>query len=271
MARLGASEMQAHVLSNDGVRIGFETRGAGPPLVLVHGTGTDRSRWAPVVPTLATRFTLHLVDRRGRGISGDAPDYSFEREFADVAAVAEAAGPTYVLGHSHGALCALEAALLTGAITRLVLYEPSFRVAGNAGVPEEERRRIALLVARGLREEALEAFLRQAGVPEASIVTMRSDPTWSNRVESAHTFIREHTDAQYVFEPSRFRSLSIPTLLIAGSESPAVLREATQAVREALSNSRIETLTGQGHDAVTSAPADFARAVMTLLSESPNR
>src|SRR5205085_11481698 len=85
----------------------------------------DHTRWAPLLPALDERFTVHAVDRRGRGASGDDRDYAIEREFEDVAAVVDAiGGPVHLLGHSYGALCALEAALRSDRLRSLVLYEP---------------------------------------------------------------------------------------------------------------------------------------------------
>ena len=73
------------------------------------------------------------VDRRGRGGSGDSDDYAIEREFEDVAAVANAfKEPANLLGHSYGALCALEAALFTRNVRKLVLYEPTVNVTDEA-------------------------------------------------------------------------------------------------------------------------------------------
>lgn len=67
------------------------------------------------------------MDRRGRGASGDAPDYELKREFEDVAAVvdavAEASGSTVdVYCSSCGGLCAFGAATLTSNISRFALY-----------------------------------------------------------------------------------------------------------------------------------------------------
>jgi len=99
--------------------------GEGPPLVLVHGTTGDHGRWAPPLPALKEHFTVYSFDRRGRGESGDAPDYALAREFKDVVAVVESAGADVnLLGHSYGGVCALEAALLTDRISKLVPYEP---------------------------------------------------------------------------------------------------------------------------------------------------
>ncbi|HEY8800084.1 MAG TPA: alpha/beta fold hydrolase, partial [Candidatus Limnocylindrales bacterium] len=64
--------------------------GHGSPLVLVHGATADHTTWRTSGPLFAARHTTHAVDRRGRGDSGDAPTYSIEREYEDLAAVVDA-------------------------------------------------------------------------------------------------------------------------------------------------------------------------------------
>lgn len=83
----GNAERLEEVVSQDGTRIAVWRSGEGAPLVLVHGTVADHSRWAPVLPAFEARFTVLAIDRRGRGQSGDADDYALERESEDVAAV----------------------------------------------------------------------------------------------------------------------------------------------------------------------------------------
>jgi hypothetical protein len=98
--------MTSHaVTSADGIAIGYWTSGDGPPLVLVHGTAAEHTRWRPVLPLLEPHAMVHTLDRRGRGGSGDHPDYALDREFEDVSAVvrslADATGcPVHLLGHS---------------------------------------------------------------------------------------------------------------------------------------------------------------------------
>src|SRR5688572_24310787 len=117
--------MMSTFRSGDGTTIACEKIGSGPPLVLVHGTAADHTRWAPVLPALSGRFTIYACDRRGRGASGDGASYAMEREFEDVAAVVDGiGGPVDLLGHSYGALCSLEAAVLARNLRRLALYEP---------------------------------------------------------------------------------------------------------------------------------------------------
>ena len=125
----------------------------GPPLVLVHGATADHTRWAPVMAALEERFTVLAVDRRGRGRSGDATCYAIEREYEDVATVVEwAGGSVSVLGHSYGGICALEAALLTEGIGRLVLYEAP---VGFLQTPPHVVHRLQALLDADERDELL--------------------------------------------------------------------------------------------------------------------
>jgi pimeloyl-ACP methyl ester carboxylesterase len=113
------------VISSDGTHTGYWRTGEGPPLVLVHGTSADHTRWDPVLPALEEHFTVYAVDRRGRGESGDAAEYPLEREVEDVVAVVDSIGaPASLLGHSYGAICSLEASRLSARVRRFVLYEP---------------------------------------------------------------------------------------------------------------------------------------------------
>ena len=119
--------------SGDGTRIGCELVGEGPPLLAVHGSTADRHRFAAVQARLAESFRLHLMDRRGRGLSAEETpsDYSLEREAEDIRAVVAAIdGPVLVLAHSYGGACALEAVTDCEGIARMLVYEPAF------GTPE---------------------------------------------------------------------------------------------------------------------------------------
>src|SRR5215207_6360472 len=122
------AEIKTNVASRDGTDIAYWSSGGGPPLVLAHGAPADHTRWRPLLPFLEQHVTVHAIDRRGRGASGNAPEYSLEREYEDVAAVVDAVAATSgeqvdVYGHSHGGIVAFGAATLTGNIRRLVLYD----------------------------------------------------------------------------------------------------------------------------------------------------
>ena len=262
---------QESVTSGDGTPIAYERSGAGPPLVLVHGTSADHTRWKPVLPTFEEHFTVYAVDRRGRGGSGDSEDYSIELEFGDLAAVVDSIGePAYLLGHSYGALCALEASLLTRNIRKLVLYEPPVRVVGEETVPYEVVDRLEALLEAGDRDGVVATMLREvAEVPPEAVEHMRSLPAWQAREAAAHTIPRElRAQETYRFDPKRFGDLGVPMLFLKGGESPDTFEEGERAVGEALPNSRIVVMPGQGHVAMDTGTDLFTMEVLRFLESS---
>ena len=255
------------VIATDGTPIAYRRSGEGPALVLVHGTAADHTRWQPVLPALEDRYTVYAIDRRGRGASGDAPTYAIEREFEDVAAVVESiGGPVSLLGHSYGALCALEAALRTGNLRRLVLYEPPI-VTGDALFPRAATQRVEALLDAGDRDAALVAFFRGVvQTPPHELALLRSLPSWEMRKALAHTITRELRAAErYRFAPARFRGLRTPSLLLVGGDSPSVFTDGTAAVHAALPDRRIAVIPGQQHIAMTAAPELFLSTVLPFL------
>ena len=261
------------VTSRDGTEIACWTSGDGPPLVLVHGAISDHARWRPLLPYLEPHATVHAMDRRGRGASGDAPHYHVEREFEDVAAVvdavAEASGSAVdVYGHSYGGLCAFGAATLTSNVCRLVLYEgwPAVDLEAYAFPPGVADRLDALL-AEGDRDAAVELVCREvAMMSDREIAALRVQPAWQARMAAVHTVIRELPSfADSPFDPEQAATIAVPTLLLIGSESDDPSAAEVEIVAAALPDARIEVLEGQKHVADVLAPEVFAASLLALL------
>ena len=260
-------------VSADGTEIAYWSSGEGPPLVLVHGATADHNRWRPLLPYLEPRRTVHAVDRRGRGESGDAPDYHIAREFEDVAAVvdavAEASGAAVdVYGHSYGGLCVFGAAALTPNIRSFVLYEgwPPVDLEGWAYPPRVEER-LEVLITAGDREAALEMLMREVVMmPDDEVEAIRSQPSWPARVAAVHTVPRELRGLLTVpFDPTTAAKITVPTLMLIGSDSPDPAAAEVEIVAGAMPNARIEVLDGQQHVADVLAPDVFAEHVIAFL------
>ena len=85
--------------------IAWEERGAGDPMVLVHGITEDRHVWDRVVPLLADDYRCVLLDLRGHGQSPMVEDLSGFAMAEDIGEVIRAAGidtPPILVGHSLG-------------------------------------------------------------------------------------------------------------------------------------------------------------------------
>jgi pimeloyl-ACP methyl ester carboxylesterase len=257
------------VVSGDGTRIALWRSGSGRPLVAVHGTTADHTRWATVLPALESHFTVYAMDRRGRGGSGDAEHYAIEREFEDVAAAVDGIGePVILLGHSFGGLCSLEASLRTANVQRLILYEPPIPIGIEIYTPGLIDRLQALLDA-GDREALLTTFMSEVvRVPPDQLEFLRSLPAWEARLAAAHTLVREtRVDEKYRFQPERWRGFDTPTLLLLGGESPPFLTQATEALHTALPHSKLRVMPEQQHAAMDTAPDLFVEEILRFAGE----
>lgn len=265
--------MTVHSLvSADGTRIGWEQKGSGPMLVLVHGATADRNRWTAVERPLSEHYTLVMMDRRGRGLSREeAPaDYRIAAEVDDVRAVIAAAAaaqgaPVLLFGHSYGGLCALDAALDNADVARLMVYEPAFATPGLDVIGPDALAELAALIAAGAHERALEYFfVRVIGVPEAMIAMLKGLPSWQQRLDAVPTLTREGAAAN-AWQPDRIAALRMPLRILVGEVSPPWLRAAALAAHAAAPSSSLVELPGQAHAAMDTAPRLFIDELRRFL------
>ncbi|MDF2119435.1 alpha/beta hydrolase [Roseiarcaceae bacterium H3SJ34-1] len=239
--------------------------------MLVHGTSSGRRRWLPVLDKLPGDRAYWMLDRRGRGLSGDQARYALSDEVADIAAVAEAAKAEEIVAHSYGAILALEAALELPRLRRIVLYEPPVPVPPCTPDPVDEANIAAIgaEVEAGRRDEAVTIFMRDVlKMPPASIAAVRGGADWQARVDLAATLPRELAAVRaYRFQPEKFRNCRFAVLLLLGSDSPKRYVDAMQMLAEGLPNARIERLEGQRHNAISEAPDLFSSAVGRFLQD----
>ena len=266
--------------SADGTAIAvFESGAAEPgtrPLILVHGTTADHLTFRVVGPMLGRRRRLYAPDRRGRGASGDGAAYAIEREFEDLAAVAdtlagEAGGPVDVVGHSYGGRCALGASLLTPSIRRIVCYEGAPAPAARPYQPPDLARRLRAHLDRGEPAAALEAFMREVvGMDEAGLARFRADPVWPLRVAAAHTIPRElEAERTAAAGLDALGVVEVRVLQVLGTTSVPGFHEATAALDARLARGAIVRIAGAAHAAHHSHPEAFVAAVEAFLDNAP--
>ncbi len=268
-------ESSRTVPSADGTPIAVFSSGSGPPLVLVHGAAADHTTFRVLGPRLASAFSIHAIDRRGRGASGDAAPYAIEREFEDVAAVAsvlarEAGAPVPVFGHSYGGRCALGAALLTDDISAVISYEgaptPPGERYGDAALTTE----LAAMAAAGENECLLEAFMtRVVRMTPDELDGYRADPVWPRRVEAASTIARElAVESGDAAGLDHLGAVRQPVLQLLGGDSRREFAVATASLHDRLAAGTIVVIPGAKHAAHHTHPDAVVEALTTFLGAS---
>ena len=258
------------VKSADGTPIAIECAGTGPSLLIVHGGTGDRTRWTPLFPLLAAKFRVCVMDRRAHGASGDTAPYSLQKEVEDVvAAVAAQPGPVFVLGHSFGAVCAFEAAFRTKKIAKLALYEPPVRLEDHSAILA----RMEAMILSGDREGALTTFMREIVMLSADELTaMKARPSWAGLLATVDSSVRQdRVLSQNQFDPARARTMTLPTLLMAGSKTASPeLKRSIESLRETLPRVTMHVFEGQEHNAMDTVRQEFAATLSSFLLE-PHR
>ncbi len=263
--RSNASEPH-FVRSNDGTAIAYDKTGTGPPLILVAGAFSYRRYPAQLqlVDLLASQFTVYNYDRRGRGDSGDNQPYAIEREIEDLDALIQTAGGSaYVWGLSSGALLSLRAASAGLGISKLAVHEPPVVVDPSDRQPPADLGAVtAELVALGKRGAAVSYFMTEGmGAPGFVIPLLRIMPgVWSRLTAVAHTlpYDAEITGRYRTGAPlsaDEWASVTIPAVVMAGTESPEWMGRGAAAVAAALPNASLITQKGLGHTKKLSAKA----------------
>jgi pimeloyl-ACP methyl ester carboxylesterase len=267
------SPTMGEIISADGTRIVFLDQGRGHPIVIVHGGSSHADSWAAVASRLAARYRVLSIERRLYGRSGPPQSpHSMAREAEDVAALFGALPePPLLVGHSSGAIVALEAALLTPP-AGLFLYEPPLAVDEPLGGQALVRAQAAL--ARGQRIKAMGIHLRElVQLPPFQVFTfttlMRLFP---RRLQAFIEAIPgQIADDQGIEDLGvgidRYAAIRAPAVLLGGDRSPAHLRRRLEALGQVLpSVHRVVRLPEEGHTANLGDPAAVAAAIEDLAA-----
>ena len=262
------------ILTLKDTKIAYEHSGAGPPLLLVHGTSGDRFGWNDLRPFLEGQFTVYAMDRRGRHKSVDHGEYSVEREFEDVARLIDKISrdsgnqSVHLIGHSFGAVCSFGASVLTGNISSLVLFEPP-PVNIIELVPQEVMDSLKKLYDEGDYEGLLCTFFQViGGASPEQLENERSLPEWPEKVAFAHTIYRELNASIPLsqFDPTPYIQLKLPVLLLVGENTHPIYSLAAKQYQGWLHNSTTVILPGQGHLATKEAPDLLASEITSFIS-----
>ncbi|MBC7269882.1 MAG: alpha/beta hydrolase [Streptomyces sp.] len=242
--------MDKQTISRDGTPIAYERSGHGPAVILVSGAMSTGATVAPLAGALSDRCTVLAYDRRGRGASGDTAPYEVAREIEDLAALIEAAGGEAALyGVSSGGALALRAAASGLPVRQVAVYEVPFAMDdADARARAEYSGSLTAALADGRRGDAVELFLSLTGLAPQLIQGARRSPMWSEMEAIAPTLAYDDEVMGDGRVPrALLASVGCPVLALAGGASAQWMRQAAQAIAEAVPDGTYRALADQNH------------------------
>lgn len=245
------------------IRLAYERRGKGTPLVLLHGYPLDHHLWDNIAPLLEDTFDLILPDLRGFGGSSTVDSfYSMEDMASDIAALLDHLGiqMTVIAGHSMGGYVALAFARLYPERVR------GFGLVSSQVVADNEERK------QGRYKSAAE--VADKGI--ASVVeTMTPKFTSDARLqEFARKSMEEQQPAAYVGalkamaervdSTPLLSSLAVPVVVIHGDADALIPIDRAREVKAALPGAHLVEISGAGHMPMMESPDTTAEALKQL-------
>ncbi|MGO8680403.1 MAG: alpha/beta fold hydrolase [Limisphaerales bacterium] len=259
-------------MSSDRPLLNFQSRGQGPPLVILHGLFGSLDNWHTVSNQLAGHFQVLVLDQRNHGRSFHSPDMDYPLMASDLARVLDSRGlgRASVLGHSMGGKTAMEFALRWPArVDRLVVvdvapraYPPRHQPILDALLSLDLRacgsfRELETALAPAVPDKATRQFLLKGAERDA-----QGRFQWRMNVRGiADNYER-------LCQPvGPDRQCSRPALFIRGERSDALLPEDFDPILRLFPQARFRPVAGAGHWVHADAPGPFVRSVLEFFQE----
>jgi pimeloyl-ACP methyl ester carboxylesterase len=259
-----------------GLRLHALARGdaAAPPVLLLHGSSGHAHQWDDVAAALADGYRVLALDLRGHGDSArpGPPAYCFADYAADVRAFAAALAlpPIVLIGHSLGAL-----------VTMLIAGEGGLPLRGvglldiEASPPPYQAQRLNEAGARPARrfaslEEAIEFEARTLPAVPADRLTrvaahgLRALPDGTLEHKADREALRQFEQVDY--RPYLPR-IACPAIVLRGSDSTVMRREAAEQMAAALPRGRFVEVPDAGHQLLIEQPEAVATVLRAWLDD----
>jgi pimeloyl-ACP methyl ester carboxylesterase len=278
----------------DGIALAYREQGEGDAVVFVHGSASDLRTWEQQLPAIGTSYRAIAYSRRyarpNEDIEPGADDQMLPH-VDDLAALLRLIGaaPAHLVGHSWGAFICLLAAIRHPEIVRsLVLQEPPV-LSLFVSTPPLLRELFPLLVRRprtalailefgagtiapaqrafrrGDDDRALQAFAR--GVLGNETYERLPEERRQQARENLGTLRAQLLGAGFPpLDEEDVRRIRVPTLLLTGQRSPAVLLRLTEHLQRLLPNAERVDIAGASHAMQEENPGAVNEAILGFLA-----
>ncbi len=243
--------------------------GAGPHLVLLHGSGQQAGAWAAVAPGLAfpgegAAYTVHVLDLPGHGDSGPVEGALPMAELVSgvEAYVGSLAGPATLVGNSLGAwLATIQAHRHPETVARAVL------VNGGAllNIPAE-----GLTLTPSNREEArrVMAAVRDPESPQLSDEEL-DDLVARSGTGATSRMMQDMPGLVGHLLEGRLGEVTVPVEIVWGASDRLMPLDYARRMAEQLPRARLTVIERCGHIPGTECPERFLEVLKEVLASPP--
>jgi pimeloyl-ACP methyl ester carboxylesterase len=258
----------------DDVQVDFEVRGEGEHVVLVHASAFV-SWYTPLVERLADHSTVTYRRHIRRPAGGSYRPLSAAEDAATCARLLEHLGwPTaHIVGHSYGALVALQMALDTpDRVASVALLEPAARGISSSDAIAAALQPVIGAYRAGDTAAAIDGFLRHVCGDDYQATLQRVVPgAFAEALAEADLFFQAEMAAvqQFAFGPDDASRITQPVLNVVGAHSVPRFIEGNALVQSWFPGAERLTIPAAGHLLMIQNPTDVAGGLKDYFSRHP--
>ena len=262
------------VVSKDGTNISYKYFGHGPGLLIVHGTFRASQHYLELAKHLANDFTVYIMDRRGRNLSGPkGEDYHFQKEIDDIDSILRQHDIQLLFGHSFGAFSSLNTAI-DYPLKKLAVYEPPlFSYVPVDWLPqfekELEKKDFISASVTFLNGMQMGGFIGKLPKPLLKIFfkMMAKGGEWEENVRLMETVPSEfRVIMNWDAGLERYKKITVPTLIMYGTKTTDYLISSVKEFAKWIPNNQLIAIDGLDHNAPDEqAPEQIAMKLKTFF------
>jgi pimeloyl-ACP methyl ester carboxylesterase len=239
---------QSGLASVNGIKIWYATFGHGEPVILLHGGLANANYWGNLVPVLAARYRVIVMDSRGHGRSTrNAQPFGYDLMASDVMGLMDFlhVRKTAIIGWSDGAIIGLDIAMHhPERVSKLFAFAAN---SDPSGVKDVNKSPVfSAFIARGQAEyERLSPTPTQYKAFVQQIEKMwATQPHWS---------------------VSDLATISVPTWIVDADHDEAIYRGNTEFMAAHIPNASLLLQPGVSHFSFLQDPEQFNADVLHFM------
>ncbi|MEZ5428220.1 MAG: alpha/beta hydrolase [Pyrinomonadaceae bacterium] len=263
----------------DGVRVHYQEKGSGTPLVLIHGYTSSTYSWKDVFDPLAEKYRVIAVDLKGFGFSAKPDgDYTRRAQGELVAGLLDhlKIERAWVAGNSMGGETALNLALHhPEKVSGLILIDSSgVRLPGRTSlVPWYAQTPVLgrLLTALALTGDKLvREGLQKSFYDDSKIDDERISYYYQPLKTRGGQLAAMRARTQYVLHPieDEISKIGVPTLILWGAEDEVIPPEAGRKMNSLIKDSKLTVIEKCGHLPQEEMPGRILREMEDFIGQN---